>query len=112
MEEEYILEEDYSLMESINHYAHLANKEDYKYKFIEIIKRIEHDDVVFLADLKLLEKEFKCPIRTQILKAPTVYLGIGVVGINSISDINHFLGKGKGCKLDFNGLRKAINSTW
>ena len=87
MTEEYILEEDYPLMESINHYARLANKEDYKYKFIEIMKRIEHDDVVFLADLKLLEKEFKCPIRTQILKAPKVYLGIGVVGINSISDI-------------------------
>ena len=112
MTEEYILEEDYPLMESINHYARLANKEDYKYKFIEIMKRIEHDDVVFLADLKLLEKEFKCPIRTQILKAPKVYLGIGVVGINRISDINNFLGKCKGCKLDFNGLRNAINATW
>lgn len=112
MEEVYILEEDYPLMASINHYTHLANKEDYKYKFIEIMKRIEQDDVVFLADLKLLEKELKCPVRTQMLKAPKVYLGIGVVGINSISDINHFLGKGKGYKLDFNGLRKAINATW
>lgn len=112
MTEEYILEEDYPLMESINHYARLANKEDYKYKFIEIMKRIEQDDVVFLADLKVLEKEFKCPVRTQILKAPKVYLGIGVVGINSISDINLFLGKGKEYKLDFNGLRKAINATW
>ena len=37
MTEEYILEEDYPLMESINHYARLANKEDYKYKFIEIM---------------------------------------------------------------------------
>ena len=58
MTEEYILEEDYPLMESINHYARLANKEDYKYKFIEIMKRIEHDDVVFLGLLDIVGKAF------------------------------------------------------
>ena len=58
MTEEYILEEDYPLMESINHYARLANKEDYKYKFIEIMKRIEHDDVVFLGLLDVVRKAF------------------------------------------------------
>ena len=58
MTEEYILEEDYPLMESINHYARLANKEDYKYKFIEIMKRIEHDDVVFLGLLDVMQQAF------------------------------------------------------
>lgn len=73
------------------------------------MKRIKHGDVVCLTDLKLLEKEFKCPIRTQILRASIIYLG---VEINSISEISRFLGKGKGDKLGFNGLRKVINATW
>lgn len=113
MKEEYIMENDYPLMESINHYVKIANNEDYKYKFIEIMKRIEAEDIVFLSDLKLLEKEFKCPIRVQLLKGSGWYLG---QQITQISEVNRFLGrrigKYKDCKLGFNGFRNAINATW
>ena len=51
MEDKYKIENDYPLMESINHYAKISNREDYKYKFIEIMKRIEAEDIVFLSDL-------------------------------------------------------------
>lgn len=113
MEGEYILEDDYPLTASINHYAKLSNNEDYKYKFIEIMQRIASDDIVYLADLKILEREFKCPIRTQLVKASGWYLG---VQISKISELNSFLGrrigKYKDYKLGFNSLRNAINATW
>lgn len=109
MGNEYIIENDYPLMESINYYAKTSNREDYKYKFIEMIKRIEAEDIVFLSDLKLLEKEFKCPIRKQLIKGSGYYLG---EQITQISELNRFLGrrigKYKGCKLDFERFRKAI----
>lgn len=113
MEEKYILEDDYPLTESINHYAKLSNKENYKYKFIEIMKRIASEDIVYLADLRLIEKEFNCPIRAQLIKGSGWYLGIE---ISKISEINCFLGrrigKYKNYKLGFNRLRNAINATW
>ena len=37
MDQEYKLEDDFILMESINHFAKFANNESYKYKFIEIM---------------------------------------------------------------------------
>nr|WP_320058205.1 hypothetical protein [uncultured Bacteroides sp.] len=113
MSEEYIFEDDYPLTESINHYAKLSNNEDYKYKFIEIMQRIASEEVVYIADLKLLEKEFKCPIRAQLTKGSGCYLG---VEISKLSELNRFLGrrigKYKDCKLGFNRLRNAINATW
>ena len=112
MEDKYKIENDYPLMESINHYAKISNREDYKYKFIEIMKRIEAEDIVFLSDLKLLEKEFNCPIRAQLVKGSGYYLG---EQITQISEINRFLGrrigKYKDYKLDFNHFRNAINAT-
>lgn len=47
IKDEYTIENDYPLMESINHYAKISNNDDYRYKFIEIMKRIEAEDVVF-----------------------------------------------------------------
>ena len=91
IKDEYTIENDYPLMESINHYAKISNNDDYKYKFIEIMKRIETEDVVFLSDLLLLETEFKCPIRVQLGRR---------------------IGKNRDRKLDFNHLRNAINATW
>ena len=41
IKDEYTIENDYPLMESINHYAKISNNDDYRYKFIEIMKRIE-----------------------------------------------------------------------
>lgn len=112
MGEEYEIEDDYPLMESINYYAKISNHENYKYKFIEIMKRIEAENIVFLADLKLLETEFKCPIRAQLVKGSGFYLG---EQITQISEVNRFLGrrigKYKDCKLGFNRLRNAINAT-
>ena len=35
IKDEYTIENDYPLMESINHYAKISNNDDYKYKFIE-----------------------------------------------------------------------------
>jgi len=113
MDENYKIETDIPLMQSIDHFAKLANKEDYKYKFIEIMKRIEYEDVVFLNDLKLLENEFKCPIRIQLVKGSIYYLG---AEITKITELNRFLGRGRGksksYKLDFNRLRNAINAIW
>lgn len=77
-------------MESINHYAKISNNDDYKYKFIEIMKRIETEDVVFLSDLLLLETEFKCPIRVQLVKGSVFYLR---EQISRISEVNRFLGR-------------------
>ena len=74
IKDEYTIENDYPLMESINHYAKISNNDDYRYKFIEIMKRIEAEDVVFLSDLLLLETEFKCPIRVQLVKGSVFYL--------------------------------------
>ena len=109
MEREYKIEDDYPMMETIDHYAKISNNEDYKYKFIEIIKRIEVEDVVFLSDLKLLETEFKCPIRDRLVRGSGYYLG---EQITHISEINRFLGrrigKYKDCKLGFNRFRNAI----
>lgn len=109
MDDEYQVENDYPMMESINYYAKISNNENYKYKFIEIIKRIAVEDIVFLSDLKLLEKEFKCPIRERLVKGAGFYLG---EQITQISEINRFLGrrigKYKNCKLGFNRLRNAI----
>lgn len=109
MEDEYQIENDYPMMESINYYAKISNNENYKYKFIEIIKRIAVEDIVFLSDLKLLEKEFKCPIRERLVKGSVFYLG---EQITQISELNRFLGrkigKYKNCKLGFNRFRNAI----
>lgn len=109
MEDEYVVENDYPMMESINHYAKISNNENYKYKFIEIVKRIAVEDIVFLSDLKLLEKEFKCPIRDRLVKGSGYYLG---EQITHISEINRFLGRRIGkyryCKLGFNRFRNAI----
>lgn len=108
MEKEYILEEDLPLMQSIDHFAKLANKEDYKYKFIEILKQIESNDIVYLKDLMLIEKEFKCPIRDQLVKGSGFYLGCE---ITKKSELNRFLGSPRGKnvnKLSFNRLRNAI----
>lgn len=109
MEDEYQIENDYPMMETINHYAKVSNNENYKYKFIEIIKRIAVEDIVFLSDIKLLEKEFKCPIRAQLVKGSSYYLG---EQITHISEVNRFLGrrigKYKDCKLGFNRFRNAI----
>lgn len=111
MEKEYKLEEDLSLMDSIDHFAKTANNENYKYKFKEIMKRIEYEDSVFLSDLMLLEKEFNCEIRKQLIKGSEFYLG---VEINKLSELNRFLGdsKNKTYKLTFNTLRKAIIALW
>lgn len=110
MENEYKLEDDLPLMESINHFVALSGKEDYKYKFIEILKRIEYEEVVYSEDLTLIEKEFKCPIRDQLVKYSRVYLGCD---ITKKSELNRFLGppnkKSKVNKLSFNRLRSAIN---
>ena len=113
IKDEYTIENDSPLMESINHYAKISNNDDYRYKFIEIMKRIEAEDVVFLSDLLLLETEFKCPIRVQLVKGSVFYLR---EQISRISEVNRFLGrrigKNRDRKLDFNHLRNAINATW
>ncbi|MCE5174721.1 MAG: hypothetical protein ABFC90_09825 [Bacteroidales bacterium] len=113
MNKEYRIEDDCPLMLSIDHFAKLANNENYMHKFIEIMKRIEYEDYVFLKDLILLEKEFSCPIRTQLVKGSGFYLG---VEINKISELNRYLGRGSGktkaYKLTFNALRNAINAIW
>ena len=113
IKDEYTIENDYPLMESINHYAKISNNDDYRYKFIEIMKRIEAEDVVFLSDLLLLETEFKCPIRVQLVKGSVFY---SREQISRISEVNRFLGrrigKNRDRKLDFNHLRNAINATW
>ena len=113
MDQGYKLEDDSSLMASINHFAKLANNESYKYKFIEIMNQMEHEDVIFLPHLIFLEKEFNCPIRDQLVKGSGFYLG---VEISKTSELNRFLGRGRGktkaYKLTFNTLRKAINAMW
>lgn len=111
MDENYKIETDIPSMQSIEHFAKIANKEDYKYKFIEIMKRIEYEDIVFPYDFKILEKEFNCPIRAQLVKGSIYYLG---TEITKVSELNCFLGrvrgKSKTYKLDFNRLRNAINA--
>lgn len=113
MEREYILEDDYPLTESIKHYAKISNREDYKYKFIEIMNRMASEDIVYLADLKLIEKEFKCPVRKQIVRGSVWYLGCE---INNITELNRSFGerrgKWKNYKIGFNTIRSAINATW
>ena len=113
MTNEYQIENDITLMQSIDHFAKLANNENSKYKFIEIMKRIESDDIVFIDDLKLLETEFNCPIRKQLVKASGYYLGIE---ISKISELNKYCGNGKGrskaFKLTYNALVKAINALY
>lgn len=109
MEDTYQIENDYLMMESINHYAKISNNENYKYKFIEIIKRIAVEDVVFLSDIKLLEKEFKCPIRNRLVEGSVLYLE---EQITRISEINRFLGrrigKYKDYKIGFTQFRNVI----
>lgn len=111
--DEYILEDDYPLIESINYYSKISNKEDYKYKFIEIMNRMASEDIVYLADLKFLEKEFKCPIRKQLIKGAGWYLGCE---ISNMAELNRFFGERRGkwkdYKIGFDTIRKAINATW
>lgn len=104
---EYDLENDFPLMKAIEYFVKLSNNENYKYKFIEIIKRIAYEDIVFLSDLMLLEKEFKCPIRKQLIKGSSFYLGSE---IKTLAGLNRYLGEGnvKSEKLCFNRLRNAI----
>ena len=113
MDKEYNIEDDCPLMMSIDHFVKLSNNENYKYKFIEIMRRVEYEDVVFLTDLILLEKEFNCPIRAELIKGSEYYFG---VEISKKSELNRFLGRGRGktkaYKLTFNVLRNAINATW
>ena len=109
MEDEYQIENDYLMMDSINHYAKISNNENYKYKFIEIVKRVAVENIVYLSDIELLEKEFKCPIRYRIVKGSGFFLK---EQITKISEINRFLGrrtgKYKDCKIGFNHFRNAI----
>ena len=74
---------------------------------------MEHEDVVFIPHLNLLEKEFNCQIRDQLVKGSGFYLG---VVISKTSKLKRFLGRGRGeakaYKLTFNTLRKAINAMW
>ena len=48
IKDEYTIENDYPLMESINHYAKISNNDDYRYKFIEIMKRTTSERFRFL----------------------------------------------------------------
>lgn len=112
MEREYKIEDDLPLMESISHFAHIACKEELVYKFIEILKRIEMSDVVYLQDLTFIEKEFKCPTRNQLVKGSVYYLGCEII---KKTELNRFLGVSKRnnvVKLSFNKLRNAINALW
>ena len=75
---------------------------------------IVDDNKGVLASLELLlETEFKCPIRVQLVKGSVFYLR---EQISRISEVIRFLGrrigKNRDRKLDFNHLRNAINATW
>lgn len=109
MEEEYQIENDSNLMGSINHYVKISNNESRKFKFVELMKRVKLEDVVFIKDLKLIEREFNCPIIAKLIIGSEIYLGEQIA---RFSEINRFLGKRTGrykdCKLDFDHLRKAI----
>lgn|SRR5574344_915027 len=113
MSEYYNINNDYPMMSTIDHFVKLSNKDDYKYKFIEIVKRIENSDCVFLQDLKLLEKEFKCPIIKALIKGSGYYLN---EEISSEKELNRYLGnrygKYKSKKLDFEMFRKALCGLW
>lgn len=77
------------------------------------MNRMASEDIVYLADLKFLEKEFKCPIRKQLIKGAGWYLGCE---ISNVTELNRFLGdrrgKWKDYKIGFNTIRSAINATW
>lgn len=114
MEEEYSIENDPNLMEAINHFAKESQNESYKYKFIEIMREMQHTNVVSMKNLNIIDKKFKCPIIDKIIKASDLYLG---VEINNKEELKHYIGgegrgKSKTYKLDFDNLRKAIISMW
>jgi hypothetical protein len=101
------IEDDTLLMQAIDYYAKLSRQENYTYKFIEIMKNSQKDDVVYIKDVQLLEKIFRCPIRQTLIKLSAYYLG---TEITSFSECNRFLGHGKkgAYKINYQTLRSVI----
>ena len=104
----YKVEEDISLMEVFDFFAKRNGNWTCRYKFIEILGRIQNEDVVFIDDIMWFEQELNIPIRFILMKSGSEY--IENAEILSFSDVKKYLGrKGrKYTKLSFQGLRKLL----
>ena len=104
----YKVEEDISLMEVFDFFAKRNGNWACRYKYIEILGRIQHEDAVFIDDIIWFEREMNIPIRLILMKAGSAY--IENAEIRMLSDVKKYLGR-KGRmyhKLSFSGLRKLL----